>query len=554
MPIYDIDLDDLFAYKVERRVVIRDRRLGLARVTILLGLFIYVVIYEVIMQKGYLQRDEPIGFATATLRRNGWDADEKQCCPPAGCGFECGAPVGSSSDVATSCAQWTQQPVCLLQPACIWTNTPSLTAFSSTTGQLECVEWDRLNILYPSAEEYSFFITTRVTVSTSVPQAPHCVLNKTSAICPPWEDAATPQSFYTTGISDMTLKIDHGVYGKETTKIVRGPEMHSGKLINWNGDTAVTLQNRELGDIFSVDTLLAISGIDSLDIKLKDIHTEEEAFADTNNTLRYDGIVLLVLIGYDGEGLDSHISYEYRSFPLRAVNYKSEQVMYRSLPNGNVTRGVWNRHGIRVVVSSAGYLAVFSFVELMKTLMVASALLSISQFIVEQLIIRLLPLSSSYRRYRDVKTVDFSEFSKEELKKLSDEDFSLGVVRGDATGVKGGIQADEEREVGDKLDEKHEKIKAENPLPPLAPPAKVLPPPPGQGGNAKGSAQGTPGKTVAFNGVGGGGGAGGAGAAAKPSTLDMAFGKNDTWWKDPPPNPQWPQYSPPKGKENLVVV
>ena len=439
----DFDADDVFAYKVPRRVIIRDRWLGIARILILIGLFVYVVIYEVIIQRGYLQKDEPFGLATMSIRKAG-DGSAAHCCSGASC--------------------------------------------PTDRIKLECVSWDRHNILYPPTEEYSILITTRVSVSTSQELPPTCRLNSSSSPCPPWEtNTITP--YYTKGVEEMTIRVDHNVYGRSTNKIIRSQEMDKGTMVDWDDETLYTFcgglgngfavpvsavsstecteaDRNRIGDVFTVRQILTLAGVSSLDSFVADIEPKGENTPATasSDSIRYDGIVILVLIGYDGHGMDTELTYKYRAFPLKGLDFKTEQVYYNELPNGNIQRVVWNRHGVRVIISSAGFVASFSFVELMKTLMVASGLLSVAKFIVEVILIRMLPFSSVYKRYRDVKTVDFSDYSKEQLKQLTDDDFSMGVVRRDAD-VTGAINPDSETEIGDKLDSKVNEVKAQHPLP-----------------------------------------------------------------------------------------
>eukprot|EP01064_Diplonema_japonicum_P031557 TRINITY_DN569_c2_g1_i1.p1 TRINITY_DN569_c2_g1~~TRINITY_DN569_c2_g1_i1.p1 ORF type:complete len:504 (+),score=91.96 TRINITY_DN569_c2_g1_i1:63-1574(+) len=459
--VLDVDADDLFAYKTPRRVVIRDRKLGMARILIMIALFVYVVIYEVILQKGYLIKDEPVGFATVSVRRGDSTEVATHCCPSLGCGGTCTG--------ASQCPAQTTESTCTTTTGCTWNPITSLNAFGSDTGMLECVNWDRHNTIKPPTEEYSVLITSRVKVTEYQELPSQCRLNKSSNACAPWQvQRVTP--YYTQGIEDMTIMIDHGVYGRESKTIVMGQDMHRGVFEDNNGnawasfcggtppgmsqpdvDKPCTEADRSRpGDIFTVRQLLQATGITTLNTKIS-----------SNDTLRYDGIVILVIVSYDGTGIDTELQYAYRTFSLKGVEYMYEESFFETTRPGYVKRSVWKRHGIRMVIVPAGYVAIFSFAELMKTLMIATGLFSIAKFLVERLLIRFLPMSSVYKRYRDVKTVDFSDFSKESLAELKDVHFVYGEVREGGT-----VDPSGEREVGDKLDERVEEFKTQNPLPP----------------------------------------------------------------------------------------
>ena len=454
----------------------------MARIAIIVGLFVYVVIFEVVIRKGYLQKDEPLGFASMSLRVNS-EGDTYHCCPSDGCGRTCTGAAG--------CAMWTQESSCK-QQGCTWSSVAGQAAFGSQRGKLECVHWDRHEILHPATEEYSSLLTTRVTVSESQALPATCRLNRSSEPCQPWE-AQTKNAYYTTGVEDMTIRVGHGVYGRETNKVVRAQAMARGTMKRYDGKEMYTLcggvrpgwavpydsvssrsctdrDRTRSGDTFTVRQLLELAGIDTLDGNIQNIKRDDDdarlAGYSSNDTMRYDGVVLLVLIGYDGHGVDTELTYTYRVYPLGGLDFKTEQPLYNFLPNGTMKREIYNRHGIRIVLGSAGYIAVFSFVELLKTLTVASSLLSVAKFVVEFLLIRLLPHSTVYKRYRDVKTVDFSDYSKTDFGALRDEDYALGVIRNDPSVTLGGIHADDEREPGDKVDDKVQLAAANKPSPP----------------------------------------------------------------------------------------
>lgn len=57
------DLDDVFAYKTPVVAVIRDRKLGILRMLFMTGIFFYIIVYDLVMQKGYAE----LGIARSTL-------------------------------------------------------------------------------------------------------------------------------------------------------------------------------------------------------------------------------------------------------------------------------------------------------------------------------------------------------------------------------------------------------------------------------------------------------------------------------------------------------
>ena len=133
------------------------------------------------------------------------------------------------------------------------------------------------------------------------------------------------------------------------------------------------------------------------------------------DTLRYDGVVLLVVVDYRGTsaGKDT-VKYTYRLKYVPSAEYKYEEVKefsYIDRVTGvhMVKRRVYNRHGVRIIVVFSGWMGKFSFTELLKTLVTGLAILAISKKVMEYVVMRLLPHADIYRRYRNVRTVDFSD-------------------------------------------------------------------------------------------------------------------------------------------------
>eukprot|EP01111_Echinosteliopsis_oligospora_P005751 TRINITY_DN1938_c0_g1_i2.p1 TRINITY_DN1938_c0_g1~~TRINITY_DN1938_c0_g1_i2.p1 ORF type:complete len:135 (+),score=23.15 TRINITY_DN1938_c0_g1_i2:111-515(+) len=64
-----MDWDAMLEYKTVKIVVIRDRRLGIIHYAVMLLILIYVVVYTIVFEGGYLKTEPPFGSARATLRQ-----------------------------------------------------------------------------------------------------------------------------------------------------------------------------------------------------------------------------------------------------------------------------------------------------------------------------------------------------------------------------------------------------------------------------------------------------------------------------------------------------
>ena len=72
--------DDLFAYTTTRLVVIRDRRLGLLRFALLFSCFVWVVVYQLYVKRGWAD-ETPLSGGSLVLGINPTrnDKGEKHC-------------------------------------------------------------------------------------------------------------------------------------------------------------------------------------------------------------------------------------------------------------------------------------------------------------------------------------------------------------------------------------------------------------------------------------------------------------------------------------------
>ncbi|KAJ9450753.1 P2X receptor C [Diplonema papillatum] len=113
---------------------------------------------------------------------------------------------------------------------------------------------------------------------------------------------------------------------------------------------------------------------------------------------------------------------------LQGIEFFFEEPLYTTTAGGQLVREVWKRHGLRIVSVASGHVVRFAFAELMKTLVIGMGLMKVASVVVE-LLIMLLPVSGVYKRYRDVKTIDFSDFDKDKVRDMHDLHFALGEVR-----------------------------------------------------------------------------------------------------------------------------
>ena len=63
------DLDDLFAYKTAKIVVVKDRWLGLLNFGFTVSILAYIVGYEILWNRGYMEKDTNVqGIVEMSIR------------------------------------------------------------------------------------------------------------------------------------------------------------------------------------------------------------------------------------------------------------------------------------------------------------------------------------------------------------------------------------------------------------------------------------------------------------------------------------------------------
>eukprot|EP01064_Diplonema_japonicum_P016510 TRINITY_DN2451_c0_g1_i1.p1 TRINITY_DN2451_c0_g1~~TRINITY_DN2451_c0_g1_i1.p1 ORF type:complete len:556 (+),score=134.37 TRINITY_DN2451_c0_g1_i1:77-1669(+) len=445
------DLDDILAYQTPRVVKVRDRRLGCARILIMIAIFIYIVIYEVILQKGYLLKEEPTGAVTTSLRRQGYSTTLPSYCKDGAAG---GVPNGT----------------------------------------LPCLWIDETEALIPPGEEYSMFVSTRITVVEDDLQA-NCAsdLLYTQAVGDVVLTDATSgatcnkpdsfsvlnkkfgKSYFVGDIEKFTMLWNHAVYGPQSQLQRHHTQLDFADLVTaTNGqlsflprksgaDITAGIENDGYvgtinGDILTVDTFVKSTDLGSalldrvsqtsLGVTCNTQVTStdqcqsecywngpicettsqatcgsaayEQNRCEWNttgnfchakigdycqiNTLRYDGGVFVVLIDYDTPELTSDsLGYDYKLQWIQRSEYKYVE----KVKQGNKVT-YYNRHGLRIIFVQTGFITKFSFTVLLTTLVGALALLAVANVIVVQVVMKLLPASAVYEKYKYVNSIDFS--------------------------------------------------------------------------------------------------------------------------------------------------
>jgi len=261
-----------------------------------------------------------------------------------------------------------------------------------------CVYYDESLVLPLSPiQEKSIFISTRITTTDQV-------LNQS---CSLFEYNCTyvdtkSLTVYIADIENFTILFDHSMYVSSLNVQVTSTEI-KGTLSGINGEGIQLASNEHFGeigqfDILRLGTILAASGIDSLDGP-----GENRQYY----TKRYEGLILLLFIEYSNMFSYNlnNIQYFARAAFVKNAYYKIEQPVF---PNGTEflftgrggARIIWNRHGVRVIVLQTGTIGIFDFQTALITFVSGLGLMAISTLIVDTLATRILPDKKIYNRYK----------------------------------------------------------------------------------------------------------------------------------------------------------
>lgn len=359
-----VDPDNLFAYSTLKIVTIRDRRLGMLHYLLQLGIFIYIIVWTIIIQRRYLLSEIPFGSIRSTLQEPAW------------------------IDASTV-------PYCLQQqPKYVNRNNYNCTYMLGRDSQ------------YPPAEKDSIFVTTRIKDIYLAPP-PNCTSGvsatgvPTDFACAPSTTASSTTRYYIAAVEKYTVYIEHAVYG-QITDITATNENLKGTLTFNDGSEDLVFGpgsnvRKGTGDVFAVDLLLKAAGISSLD---------SDSTINAANTMRYDGLLVLVAINYENRQSDvSSLKYRYSLHVLPGVDVVNME------PSTVVDGQVFQRsvYGIRFMFIVAGTIGKFDFPTLLTSVVSGLVLLKVASTIVDLLLLYAMPDKSIYKKHKYEMTEDFSE-------------------------------------------------------------------------------------------------------------------------------------------------
>ncbi|KAF0502321.1 P2X purinoceptor 4 [Gigaspora margarita] len=346
------DWEDIFSFETLKIIRVIDLRLGILYRCLQLLIAIYIL-YEIIRNQRYLKMEPPV---------------------PAAIRISLKAPN-------------------------------SITTPYYCNGTMPCAFWDASDIQYPSDGTNFAFFTTRASI-LHYPNQPGCNTLRVSSPAdhcffkPTNNNVTILPNSYIADIEDYTVMIEHSIRGEATSIAIRNGVM-DGELVSYNGTTIRKITNATrmasnpyaAGDIFTVQEILTAAGA-NLDAP----STANSANKTAGETYRSSGIVIAIIIEYKNVALKTNtITYRYLPRAINGNKYKAVENIYNTT-DGSTT--LINRNGIRLVFQQHGTIGEFQFIALLTSLIASLALLNVSVFLVEMIMLYLLPQRDSYQKVK----------------------------------------------------------------------------------------------------------------------------------------------------------
>eukprot|EP00698_Gefionella_okellyi_P013495 TRINITY_DN36_c0_g1_i1.p1 TRINITY_DN36_c0_g1~~TRINITY_DN36_c0_g1_i1.p1 ORF type:complete len:446 (-),score=95.61 TRINITY_DN36_c0_g1_i1:85-1422(-) len=366
-----LEADSVLAYSTPKVVMIKDARLGLLHYILLVGIFVYIVGYNLIIQGGWYTTDSVEGSVRMSFANS----------------------VVTNVNILPYCSQ----------------NETTLNGHQN----LNCTIWDPLEGVWPQLEESASFLTTHVFQEHQSRVCPNKALE-----CAEVFQTDTSREFYVAHISDWVMTLSHAA---------RAPMFYRQALAEFNGNNQALMTDpdrlrymgtsKEMsGQLFAqdgtvlrsfhsntVDQLSVASILQAANIDLDGNSTSE---LHPYNTTRYSGVILLFSIFYTNVNQtrncygcrlwlndDQFITYQYRVNPVVGEEFSAKQGI-TSYDRQN--RTVNTRSGVRIIFQQTGQIVQFNFAVMLVTLVAGMGLVKVASVLADQIALRIMRYKDRY--------------------------------------------------------------------------------------------------------------------------------------------------------------
>lgn len=359
-------LDNILTYSTPKIVEIRDKRLALLHYTMLLIIFLYIVVYQIVLQGKWYGRSAISGTVSVSLRD-----------PPNGV-----PPLASL-------------PYCVQNGSAFYNGFPTR----------NCSVQDATDVVYPPLQSRAISITTRITQSRQDDMCPDLFDE-----CPKRYHTLEEFYYYLAGVELYSLLFQHSVVASD----FYAQRLHSARgnpsRVDNSGITGsyLNMAGRLLaqdGAVLRVYNPVPHSPHNLTAISLQELLAAASVSLDeqsvspmvtTASSFRDDGMVLHVNYYYTNLRagqcsfcrvfLDDTIRYDMTAQLVPETEFK----VMSELDNFSLNkRWLYNRHGVRVVITQTGDIYAFQFDTMLIALVSSLALTKAASILVDFIATRL---------------------------------------------------------------------------------------------------------------------------------------------------------------------
>lgn len=451
------DIDEVFAYPTTQFARIRDARLGLFKYILTFGIILYVGIYQLWMNGGYLAESTVTGTTRFTLQQ-----PTKNACSPddVGCKNEFGSIYNLSY-----CEQ---------------------SALPYDGDKLPCEFYENIGAQVIHSD--SIIIVTRQKVMEQELVCDAAIAaTRPDGTCPFIFNSTSETSAYTVDAEKFTILVDHSMVADQFPDIQGTSSKLDGTLLSQHSDHLCKefdgmTEPRGGYRTHSAPCYIlpnqTATGLDyfSLDVLLRAAGTSLEAINYAGQTYRETGMLIQLRITYanfrnwHGSG---PIFYYYEPHVVKHSTYKA----YDSVYSGPATdyrsgRTLIDKHGVQLISIQGGSVRKFDFLNLLIVLTTSLTLLAVATVVTDFTALYLLPDKHHYNNYKYTDTPDFSDLREQEARERE-------AAEAEAAGMSNPLLEDDdagvdERKSGDPGDQAGLRMTAPPPPPPPEPPKSWL--------------------------------------------------------------------------------
>jgi len=400
-----MDIDAAFAYPTVKMVKIQDARLGMFKFFMVFLIALYVAVFQLWRDGGYLQTEKVSGTARFTLQqptKNKTSGLSDACSP-------------TDPSCINDFTPLDKLPYCVSSPD------------DYPMGKQSCQYYENVGLL--TMYESSVVITTRITETRQDLACDQESYNISGTTCPKvyvTAPNATETTYYAADVERFTVLFDTAVLATTLDIFGESSEMEGWLYVEKNDALCTQYVNATKSqgktdytnaapcyiepnktsanlDYFELETLLQAAG-SSLDM-------------DGN---RLEGATMVMQVDYSNtlswKGLSNKIQYTYTPTMLSGSSFKVYDSVYQGYPNYRQNRTLLNKHGIKIDLVQAGDLGAFSFAELLVSLTTSLTLLAMATVITDYIALYVLPDKELYDGAKYEWTEDFSDL-RDEMKR-----------------------------------------------------------------------------------------------------------------------------------------